>query len=616
MAALSVSFTLGKASVPNSANVGHNNREFVAGNVDVNRIADNITYAKQDVREAYSELFDDAIKEYNANQKRNDRKINDYYEQISNGNREEAFYEIIVQFGDSKNSSVGSPNGELAKKMLDEYMKSFKERNPNLHVFNSVLHMDEASPHLHINIIPFYTAERERGLKKGVSMRAALDEQGFTAKNSKQNRLVAWEDSELKHMESILKNHGLKRNTKGATYAHMTVEEYKESEDEKKITPTLESSRRWKVDDNAERLQQENDLLKLEKEKLERQKHSPYKSFYYSSPDKQSFVQTKLDELEIPYRETDNGFEAQETFIEEIRRIEKQFKAKENPHRAELLNKLDSIIMQSRDFEDVLSRLRKSGYTIKQGKYIAAKPKYGNQFIRFKSLGENYSEQSIKNRLAEKQKHESEINDRIKSADSKTNAFELMIYKTIQHYTIVFKHDVLPVRKMNPKKPFTWKNDATIDSLVALGKKVRTGTTLESLKQEFANRESVITEKEERISFLKKEIGIYSDLLNKGVVAFEKNNATPAEKEKAILELSEHNINANNYHRLNELIQADEIEIAGIEESLTAHHAKIKEVSRLISTMEKIESETYVQSLITEEKKHRNSEFTSGHRKA
>jgi hypothetical protein len=100
MAALSVSFTLGKASVPSGANIEHNNREFIANNVDVNRIADNIVYANQDVREAYAELFSESLAAYNATKKQPCRRIHDYFEHIENGNREEPYYEIVVQFGE------------------------------------------------------------------------------------------------------------------------------------------------------------------------------------------------------------------------------------------------------------------------------------------------------------------------------------------------------------------------------------------------------------------------------------------------------------------------------------------------------------------------------------
>ena len=93
MDAYSISFTLGKASNPHGANLRHNNRKFLAPNIDPSRTEQNVTYVRQDVREAYHQLFDQAVQEYNARQYRKDRVINDYYEQIASGKREEAFYE-------------------------------------------------------------------------------------------------------------------------------------------------------------------------------------------------------------------------------------------------------------------------------------------------------------------------------------------------------------------------------------------------------------------------------------------------------------------------------------------------------------------------------------------
>ncbi len=59
--------------------------------------------------------------------------------------------------------SAGSENGQLARQILDEYYHGFQERNPNLYVFSSHIHMDEATPHLHIDFVPFTTGSK-RGL--------------------------------------------------------------------------------------------------------------------------------------------------------------------------------------------------------------------------------------------------------------------------------------------------------------------------------------------------------------------------------------------------------------------------------------------------------------------
>ncbi|MDE5558398.1 MAG: plasmid recombination protein, partial [Ruminococcus sp.] len=402
MSKLSISFTLGKASIPHEANVEHNNREFIASNVNKSRISENIMYIKQDVHEAYQELFGQSLAEYNSKQTRRDRIIPDYFKHISKSKREEAFYEIIVQFGDSKTAPCRSQKGKITQEMLDEYMKSFQKRNPNLHVFNAVLHMDEASPHLHINFIPFYTQGRKNSLNKGVSMKSTLNEQGFTAKNFKENRLVAWEESERKIMEEILKKYGFEREDKQAKYAHQTVDEFKKSQDEKKIISAIRASRKVSGEEiSAEKIRRLYEKLKLlekKNETLEIQKNSPYKSFFYSLPDKQAFVQAKLDEKNIPYRETENGFEAQECYVDEIRKIEKEFKPTSSI-REKIRDDIDRLLMQSASVDELFEKLRKEKYEIKHGKYLAVKSPDSKNFVRLKSLGEHYSEYALRNRI-------------------------------------------------------------------------------------------------------------------------------------------------------------------------------------------------------------------------
>ncbi len=145
---ISVSFRIDEGVIE------HNNRDFVAKNVDGERIGDNISYVQRNIREMYNALFGKALEEYNAKQTKADRKIHDYYEHIKNDGHIKPFYEIVVQFGDIDSCGLKSGNWEKAKQMLDEYMRDFEKRNPNLKVFNAVMHLDEATPHLHIDFIP------------------------------------------------------------------------------------------------------------------------------------------------------------------------------------------------------------------------------------------------------------------------------------------------------------------------------------------------------------------------------------------------------------------------------------------------------------------------------
>ena len=213
-----------------------------------------------------------------------------------------------------------------------------------------------------------------------------------------------------------------------------------------------------------EHLQNRITLLEQENQSLTAEKRSAYKAFYYSDPDKLDFVLRKIATNGNLVRETENGFEAPECYAEEIRRIEKLYRPKKSGYREKLRNDIDLFLMQSQSLEELLDKLQKAGYEIKYGKYIAAKPKDAANFIRLKSLGEHYSKYGLKNRIRAKQKSEQQIENQIQ-AESEKDTPKCMVLQTIRFYTVTFAKNVLPMRKRNQKKPFSWTNDAEIDTI-------------------------------------------------------------------------------------------------------------------------------------------------------
>lgn len=616
MKQLSISFTLGKASVQHGANIDHNNREFLAKNIDRSRTQENITYVRQDVRKAYDELFEKSVEEYNAKQKRNDRKISDYYQHIVDSKREEAFYEIVVQFGDVNTAACKSENGKITQQMLDEYIRNFQKRNPNLYIFNAVLHMDEATPHLHIDFIPFYTQGRKNGLSKGVSMKAALIEQGFNPKNIKENQLTTWEESERAYMEELLNKYGFVREDKNAKYAHQTVEEFKKTQDEKKMISAIRKVKNISDTElSAEHVRQlKTKLLSLERktEQLEKQKQSPYKSFYYSSPDKQSFVQAKLDELKIPYRETENGFEAQECYAEQIRKIEKEYQTPRSSAREKLRQDIDRLLMQSNSFETFLEKLKKENYIIKTGKYIFIRPENGNQFIRLKSLGEFYSEYALRNRIRAKQKYEHDLAQKLRTEKEKypADSPKVLVLRTMQFYTITFSNGVLPMRKRNAQKPFAWTNDSELDKLMELNRKINSGATLETLRKEFADTEKNVSEKEEQLEKSKSALKSFYDLKEQLQIIFEGKKSELFSPEQARRTLQAYpDITKENYHNIDVLISNETETLQKQETDYQTEKEKLEKADVLLSMAEKVIGGTYIQSLVGEERNRREAKY-------
>ncbi len=206
--------------------VAHNRRTYIAENVDQTRTHLNIEYCYTPIEQAYHELFDEAQAEYNAKQKRKDRRIENYYEKICNGDQEKPFYEVIFQVGNKDDMGAASENGVLAKEILDKFYHSFLERNPQLHVYSAHLHMDEATPHLHIDFIPFTTGSK-RGLSTRVSLKQALANQGITGEGRSLTERDLWVQKEKEALAEIMLEHGIEWEQKGEHKEHLSVLEFK-----------------------------------------------------------------------------------------------------------------------------------------------------------------------------------------------------------------------------------------------------------------------------------------------------------------------------------------------------------------------------------------------------
>ena len=223
-----ISFMTGKGSV------NHNSRKFHAKNTDPKRSHWNVEYCNQDIREVYHELFDEALDRYNSKQTRKDRKIEDYYEKIRSGKQEKPFHEIILQIGDKNNMGATTKEGQMAARILDEYMKDFQRRNPTLRVFSAHLHMDEATPHLHIDFVP-YTTGSKRGLDTRVSLKQALSALGFKGGTRMETELNQWVAAEKQKLASIMLDHGIEWEQKGTHEKHLSLLDFEKQERAKEV---------------------------------------------------------------------------------------------------------------------------------------------------------------------------------------------------------------------------------------------------------------------------------------------------------------------------------------------------------------------------------------------
>jgi len=243
-----ISHVVGKGSLT------HNNRCFFAKNVDTSRTPQNVEIVRIPLAKAYDDLFSKSVERYNDKQTRKCRRIDtDYFFHLFNhkvcdytlvaNNKQKSFYEDLVQVGDMHDTGCGTPDAEIAKQCLIEYAEHYIKNNPNFYVFNAVIHMDEATPHLHINYIP--VGHYSKGLDTRNAMAKALEEMGYTGVNA----ATKWREHERAVFTEICKSHGLEiaapQKSRGYNF---TVDEYKDIQEEKKrLTEELQPLREMEL---------------------------------------------------------------------------------------------------------------------------------------------------------------------------------------------------------------------------------------------------------------------------------------------------------------------------------------------------------------------------------
>ena len=238
-----ISAMIGKGSV------NHNTRAFTTKNVDKNRSADNIEFCQEDIKQVYHKLFDEALERYNAKQKRKDRMIDNYYEKIRRGKQEKLFHEVIFQIGNKDDMNAKSEDGLLAKKILTEFMDEFQARNPNLYVFSAHLHMDEETPHLHIDFVPYITGSK-RGLDTRVSLKSALGAEGFTGGTRGATEWNQWIAAEKRELATVMERYGVEWLQKGTHEKHLSVLDFEKQERAKEVAE-LDSQKQEKTTEIA-----------------------------------------------------------------------------------------------------------------------------------------------------------------------------------------------------------------------------------------------------------------------------------------------------------------------------------------------------------------------------
>ena len=217
----------------------HNTRECYRDaastppNIDRERMADNIVLANRDLASMYEELFGDATREYNALQVAKghpERQVGDYLEKVRSDKKLQPMYEFVVQLGNVDER----PPSDVACRVYEEWLDAFNERcGSNFAVKQAVIHLDEATPHMHLEVVPH--ASSGRGLPVQNSMNKAIAQAGF---DGYKDMLKEWDAL----LTECMRGHGIDRvaGERDRQMGGIDIESYKRSMAIRENSRTLE----------------------------------------------------------------------------------------------------------------------------------------------------------------------------------------------------------------------------------------------------------------------------------------------------------------------------------------------------------------------------------------
>ena len=317
------------------------------------------------IKQVYHKLFDKALDEYNAKQKRKDRQIKSYYEKISRSKQEKLFYEVIVQIGNKDDTRVGSSAAEVATWVLKDYVKMFQLRNPQLYVIGAYIHLDEETPHLHLNFVPWVSGCK-RGLETKTSLKAALATRGFASEGKGNTEWKQWAEAEKDDIALIMSRYGIDWKKKDTHNKHLSVLDYKKQERAKEVAAfeeeiegaqvVLELKKEWikslekEIENKRVSIRKEqseaqkrlddtiSENLKLQSETMNlRIKNSELRLEYYENVDK---LTDKQKEIEVAKKEADKWMMISDTAKLQTERAEFELEEAERLKK-ELLGSVD-----------------------------------------------------------------------------------------------------------------------------------------------------------------------------------------------------------------------------------------------------------------------------------
>lgn len=533
--------------------------------------------------------------------------------------------------GEEVASAVVSTAGKAAEvsmellKILDDYMREFEKRNPNMKVFNAVMHLDEATPHLHIDFIPVCHSPN-RGVPVRVSLKGALKEQGMAAESLRNSEWAVWAKSEKEKLSEILKKHNFGVQKKNVKHSHMEVDKYKEyaqsiQQMNEHINVLKQKPNEELTKEELSEIKNQNDFLRSEIQKrdekiriLAKKAGAKFVPFEVYSPDKLAFIAAELERTNIQFVEESNALYIPDWAYKNCCAIaEKYVPQKTLGVHDEIKLDIDTLIYSCENFSELLEKLRERNYEIKSGKYLAVKSPNAQRFVRLKTLGEEYLPQNIEKRIENRERFSNAVQKKSAAANETQKRFYAAITETIIAVQTV---RIRPI-KNNPQRIYSFENDKHINHLSEqlltlrdfnLNSREDIYAAAEKSQQKINETLAKIKQLSEETPTLKSDIAAlkfffsdrknFSDAMTNIRIAAAKETA----EKYGITEAEE-------IENLETRLRLMPMYISSLKEEASQEQANLSRLSELVRTYEKIIEGNYIDNLIAAQKEQTKTEI-------
>lgn len=348
----------------------HNHRNFKKSyneDLDLTRSKDNIILVgskdiAKDIEKLYKVEFDEAVYNYNQKQKRNDRKIVNYLDKVSEDEKKNVAVEMILQMGDKEDWQNASL--EDKKKMAEVFKKGLEVlESKGLKIGNAVIHLDEVSPHCHIVAVPVAKGFKT-GMEKQVSAKAVLEKKKLYELRKELDTKLIDEYNKVYDKELV------KREEKGIIDKHLDPSEYKE------VKPILDELVKT-VDKNTvltkvkENLKSKDKEIKELKEQINNkdEKILEYKTSVKNNSEDIEKARKEAEEKEKEKEEAEAIIKAKRKELEEIRQNRANIDElieKEKEKKQEIDNKKQEIEKLNNSYKELQEKIEAEKERIKE----------------------------------------------------------------------------------------------------------------------------------------------------------------------------------------------------------------------------------------------------------